>query len=101
MSCVYHSNDPDGALRLVRRNTASLRAFRRVILEPECVVVADINGDEVRVEGIGWETEGIARMLNGLGASFDPSGVNTPPISGTRKEFSIVRADPWGQDRDL
>ncbi len=95
------SSDPTDALKLIRLHPEPLRAFRRVELAPKRVTVFDINGNSLAVDGVGWETVGIGRLLSGLGASFDPGTLNDPPISGDRKEYVIVKADPWGQDRAI
>ncbi len=101
MDATFEGSDPTDALKFIRQNRAGFRVFRRVVLEPGRTAVVDINGDALTIEGVGWKTEGIARLLHGMGASFDPSRVNEPPLSGDSKEYEIVRGDPWGQDRDL
>ena len=101
MDATFEGSDPTEALKLIRQNREAFRIFRRVVLEPGRTTVLDINGDALTIEGVGWETEGIARLLNGMGASFDPARLSEPPLSGDSKEYEIVRGDPWGQDRDL
>ena len=101
MVTTFESTDPDKALQFVRQNRETFRALRRVVLGPERSEVIDINGDALTISGLGWKTQGVGRLLHGLGASFDPSTVNNPPLSGEAKEYSIVKGDPWGQDRVL
>ena len=95
------TTDPDAALKHIRVNRESFRALRRIVLGPERATVFDINNDAFQIDGIGWKTEGVRRFLQGLGASFDPTQVDVPPISGDSKEFKVVKSDPWGHDRIL
>lgn len=101
MATTFECSNPTEALKMTRLKSEGFRAFRRVVLEPKRTIVYDINGDTMTIEGLGWGSEGVARLVNGLGASFDPARVNEPPLKGDTKEFTIVKGDPWGHDRDL
>ena len=94
IATTFKSSDPIEALKMTRLKSETFRPFRHVVLEPERTIVYDINGDTMTIEGLGWKSDGVARLVNGLGASFNPSRVNEAPLKGDTKEFAIVKGDP-------
>ena len=98
----YQDGDPAEALAFFRAHREHLRALRRVVVGPEGTVVKDINGEEMRLDGLTLGHPELEALLRLAGASYDPATLHDPP-RGRRpvKEFQVVKQDPWGHDRVL
>ena len=98
---THTAPDAQAALRVFKVERYELRALRRIRGGTGHIVVFDINGDSLRIEGIGTEDAEIKDLLKLAGASYDPVTVHEPPPEGEEREYKVVRADPWGHDRIL
>jgi hypothetical protein len=98
---THTASDPGGAVEVFRTQRHALRALRRICVGRRHVVAVDINGDTIRIEGIGIEDPEIRELLKLAGASFNPKTVHNLPEGAEEKEYEVVRADPWGHDRVL
>ncbi len=98
---THTASDVQEALRLFKVERYELKALRRIRVGASHVVAFDINGDALRIDGIGAQHPEIKDLLKVAGASFDPATVHEIPDEGEEREYQIVRADPWGHDRVL
>ena len=102
MSENHHTAaDAKEALRVFKVERYEIRALRRVRVGAKHVIVIDINGDALRIDGIGAEDPEITDFLKMAGASYDPTTVHDTLPNDDLREYEVVRADPWGHDRVL
>ena len=95
------AENPSDALKQFRVERYELRALRRILVGAKHVVAIDINGAQLRIDGIGAPDPEIKDLMKLAGASFDPMNVHDSPADGEEREYKVVRADPWGHDRVL
>jgi hypothetical protein len=102
MSEIQHTaSDARAALRIFKVERYELRAMRRVRVGATHVIAIDINGDSLRIDGIGAEDPEITDLLKLAGASYNPTTVHDTLPNDDLQEYEVVRADPWGHDRVL
>jgi hypothetical protein len=86
--------------QFLRREAASLRALRRLVISPEKTVVLDINGDGIEFPGLTYGNPALEDVLRELGVIFTPQTLHNPQATpGGVKEFRLSARSPWGHER--
>ena len=102
MPIVYTGSvDDTGELvQFVRRETANLRALRKLIISPEKTVVRDVNGDTMEFPGLTYGLPALDVLMQELGVVYSPQTLHQPPATSDGvKEFRLSARHPWGHDR--
>ena len=99
---VYTGSVDDSAdvIQFLRRETAKLRALRRLKISRENTVVLDVNGDGIEFPGLTYGCPTLDIVLGELGVIFTPRTLHNPDaVPGGVKEFRLSARHPWGEDR--
>ena len=84
----------------VRRETANLRALRKLIITREKTVVKDVNGDGLEFPGLTYGNPRLETLLHELEVVFTPQTLHNPDATpGGVKEFRLSARSPWGHER--
>ena len=79
---THTAPDAQAALRVFKVERYELRALRRIRVGTGHIVVFDINGDSLRIEGIGTEDAEIKDLLNWLELPTTRLPSTSPPRRG-------------------
>ena len=86
--------------RFFRRESANLRALRKLVISPEKTVVLDVNGDGIEFPGLTYGISTLDELLRELGVIFSPQMLHDPNATPDGvKEFRLSARHPWGHDR--
>jgi hypothetical protein len=99
---VYTGPLDDSAelIQFVRRESARLRALRKLIVSREKTVVRDVNGDTMEFPGLTYGAPALEVLLQELGVIFTPATLHNPGATPDGvKEFRLSARHPWGHDR--
>ena len=87
-------------VRFFRRESANLRALRRLVISPGKTVVRDVNGDGIEFPGLTYGSALLETLLAEVGVVFDPKTLHNPNATPDGiKEFGLSARHPWGEDR--
>jgi hypothetical protein len=85
-----------------RREAASLRTLRKLIVSREKTTVLDVNRDGIEFPGLTYGSETLEELLRELGVVFVADTLHDPAAApGGVKEFSLGACWPWGYERIL
>ena len=83
-----------------RRESANLRALRKLIVSREKTVVLDVNGDGIEFPGLTYGNATLDELLREAGVIFTPKVLHNPDATPNGvKEFRLSARHPWGHDR--
>ena len=92
--------DSDELIQFFRRETASLRNLRKLIVSLDKTVVSDVNGEGVEFPGLTYGNPMLETLLRELGVIFTPATLHDPNSTpGGRKEFRLSARWTWGHER--
>ncbi len=85
-----------------RREAASLRTLRRLLISREKTTVLDVNRDGIEFPGLTYGSTALEDLLRELGVVFVAETLHDPDSApGGVKEFSLGACWPWGYERIL
>lgn len=83
-----------------RREAASLRALRKLVISREKTVVLDVNGDGIEFPALTYGNATLEELLRELGVVFNPQVLHNPDATpGGVKEYRLSARWTWGHDR--
>jgi hypothetical protein len=86
--------------RFFRRESANLRALRKLVITREKTVVLDVNGDGIEFPGLTYGISTLDDLLREVGVIFSPQTLHDANATPDGvKEFRLSARHPWGQDR--
>ena len=92
--------DPRELVRFFRRESANLRALRRLVISREKTVVRDVNGDGIEFPGLTYGSALLETLLEEVGVVCDSRTLHNPNATPDGvKEFRLSARHPWGHDR--
>ena len=101
MACYTGSlDDPAEMIQFFRREAASLRVLRKLVVSPEKTVVYDVNGDGIEFPGLTYGAAALETLLRELEVIFNPQTLHNPRATPTGvKEFRLSARWTWGHER--
>ena len=102
MRAWHHVHQPDrltDTIDFLKQARWELREWRRVELTPTSFSLFDVNGDFLRIDGIGYDDAEVVTLLRAVNAAYDPETLQTP--SSMPKEYFTGRRHPWANDRAM
>ena len=92
--------DAGALIQFFRKEAATLRSLRKLIISREKTVVFDVNGDGIEFSGLTYGNPTLDHLLRELGVIFVPQVLHNPnaTTSGV-KEFHLSGRWTWGHDR--
>ena len=92
--------DPDELIQFLRREAATLRILRKLIVEPGKTIVRDVNGDGLEFPGLTYGSPTLEELLRELGVIFTPQNLHNPAATPNGvKEFRLSARWTWGHER--
>jgi hypothetical protein len=87
-------------VQFLRRETAKLRALRKLIITRQGTTLRDVNKDGIEFPGLTFGSPILEVLLEELGVVFSPQTLHNPAatLSGV-KEFDLSARYTWGNDR--
>ena len=87
-------------IQFFRREAASLRILRKLVISRDKTVVLDVNRDGIEFPGLTYGSATLEELLRELGVIFTPENLHNPDATpGGVKEFRLSARHPWGHDR--
>jgi len=87
-------------IQFVRRETANLRALRKLVVSRDKTVVRDVNGEGIEFPGLTYGSVTLEALLRALGVVLTPQTLHNPNATADGvKEFSLSARTPWGPER--
>jgi len=87
-------------IQFVRRETATMRSLRKLIVSREKTVVRDVNGDELQFPGLTYGCPALDVLLDELGVIYTRETLHNPDATPDGvKEFRLSARFPWGHER--
>jgi hypothetical protein len=94
------AEDAREVVQFFRRESARLRALRKVVISREKTVVFDVNKDGIEFPGVTYGSAALEPLLEELGVVFTPQTLHNPDATpGGVKEFRLSARFPWGHER--
>ncbi len=93
-------DNADEVIQFVRRELASLRHLRKLVITREKTSIVDVNGDTMEFEGLTYGNRVLDRLLQELGVVFNPQVLHNPDATPSGvKEYRLSARWTWGHDR--
>jgi hypothetical protein len=93
-------DDAGEVIQFFRREAASLRNLRSLVISPSGTIVRDINGDSIEFPGLTYGSPVLEELLRELGVVFTPRTLHDPAATPNGvKEFRLSARWTWGHDR--
>jgi hypothetical protein len=93
-------DDIQALIQFFRRESASMRSLRKLIVSREKTIVRDVNSDEMEFPGLTYGHPALDALLEELGVIFTPATLHNPDATPNGiKEFRLSARHPWGHDR--
>jgi hypothetical protein len=87
-------------IQFFRREAASLRSLRKLVISPDKTVVLDINRDGIEFPGLTYGSATLETLLEELGVICSPETLhNATATPGGVKEFRLSARWTWGHER--
>jgi hypothetical protein len=87
-------------IQFFRREAASLRILRRLIISRDKTVVRDVNGDGIEFPGLTYGSATLEDLLRELEVIFTPKTLHDPDATPNGvKEFRLSARWTWGHER--
>jgi hypothetical protein len=87
-------------VQFLRRETAKLRALRKLIISRERTILWDVNKDGIEFPGLTFGSATLEVLLEELGVVFTPQTLHNPNATPSGvKEFDLSARYTWGNDR--
>jgi hypothetical protein len=87
-------------IQFFRREAASLRILRRLIISRDKTVVRDVNGDGIEFPGLTYGSPTLEDLLRELEVIFTPKTLHDPDATPNGvKEFRLSARWTWGHER--
>jgi len=99
---VYRGSLEDAAalIQFFRKEAATLRSLRRLIISREKTVVLDVNSEGIEFPGLTYGNPALEALLRELGVIFTPQVLHNPNATPSGvKEFDLSGRWTWGHDR--
>jgi hypothetical protein len=92
--------DAHELIQFFRREVGRMKALRRIIINSEKTVLADVNKDTMEFPGLTYGNATLDELLRELGVVFNPQTLHNPKATPSGvKEFDISAKWTWGHDR--
>jgi hypothetical protein len=92
--------DAHELIQFFRREVGRMKALRRIIINREKTVLADVNKDTMEFPGLTYGNATLDELLRELGVVFNPQTLHNPKATPSGvKEFDISAKWTWGHDR--
>ena len=92
--------DSGAVIQFFRKEAATLRTLRKLIISREKTVVLDVNGDGIEFPGLTYGSATLEALLRELGVIFTPQVLHNPNATPSGvKEFHLSGRWTWGHDR--
>jgi hypothetical protein len=93
-------DDTHQFVQSLRRETAKLRALRKLIITRERTILWDVNKDGIEFPGLTFGSPTLEVLLEELGVVFTPQTLHNPNATPSGvKEFALSARYTWGNDR--
>ena len=87
-------------IQFLRREAATMRDLRKLIVERDKTVVRDVNGDALEFPGLTYGSATLEELLRELGVIFNPKILHDPNATPNGiKEFRLSARWTWGHER--
>jgi hypothetical protein len=92
--------DAHELIQFFRREVGRMKALRKIVIDREKTVVADVNKDTMEFPGLTYGNATLDELLRELGVVFNPQTLHNPKATPSGvKEFDISAKWTWGHDR--
>lgn len=99
-SMEYQRDDPNILDTIIRAQRRGFNTASKIVVEPGCTTIIDINGDGFQVQGLSYGDDNLIELLKVLGAGFDPRQLRLVEADDKdTREYSLSRAWTWGAER--
>ena len=100
---IVYSGPLDDSRELIqffRREAATLRSLRRLIVSRERTIVRDVNGDGIEFPGLTYGSATLEDLLRELEVIFSPQTLHNPNATPDGvKEYRLSARWTWGHER--
>ena|SRR5208282_2058736 len=87
-------------VQFLRRETAKLRALRKLIISRQNTILWDVNKDGIEFPGLTYGSATLEVLLEELGVVCTPQTLHNPNATPSGvKEFDLSARYTWGNDR--
>ena len=92
--------DAHELIQFFRREVGRMKALRKIVINREKTVLADVNKDTMEFPGLTYGNATLDELLRELGVVFNPQTLHNPKATPSGvKEFDISAKWTWGHDR--